>query len=70
MAVRMAAETLAADFVFIIMEAWGLPRDKMPRMDAIIDKYGSIAACPYRLDMTPSCWKHVTAFGLRNARFG
>jgi len=51
MAVRMAAETLAADFVFVITEVWGLPKDKMPRMDAIIDKYGSIAACPYRLDM-------------------
>lgn len=51
MAVRLAAETLAADFVFVIMEAWGLPRDKMPRMEAIIDKYGSIGASPYRVDM-------------------
>ncbi len=39
----MAAEMLAADFVFVVMEVWGLPKDKMPRMDAIIDKYGSIS---------------------------
>ena len=50
MAVRMAAEMLAADFVFVVMEVWGLPKDKMPRMDAIIDKYGSISACPFRVD--------------------
>ena len=50
-AVRMAAEMLAADFVFVVMEVWGLPKDKMPRMDAIIDKYGSISASPFRVDM-------------------
>ena len=50
MAVRMAAEMLAADFVFVVMEVWGLPKDKMPRMDAIINKYGSISACPFRVN--------------------
>jgi hypothetical protein len=49
-ALRMAARVLEADFVFVIMEAWALRPDKMARMDAILDKYGSIGASPYRVD--------------------
>jgi hypothetical protein len=33
------------------MEAWGLPKDKMPRYQEIIDKYGSIGASPYKIDI-------------------
>lgn len=52
LAIRMAAEMLEADFVFVIMEAWSLRKDKMGQMEAIIDKYGSIGASPYRVDIT------------------
>ncbi len=51
MAIRMAAEMLEADFVFVIMEAWSLRKDKMAQMEAILDKYGSIGASPYRVDI-------------------
>ena len=56
LAIRMAADMLEADFVFVIMEAWSLRKDKMAQMDAILDKYGSIGASPYRVD--------VVSFGL------
>ena len=46
LAIRLAADMLEADFVFLIMEAWSLRKDKMPQMDAILDKYGSIGASP------------------------
>lgn len=61
LAIRMAAEMLEADFVFVIMEAWSLRKDKMAQMDAILDKYGSIGASPYRVD--------VASFGLET-RYG
>jgi hypothetical protein len=48
--IKTAAEQTRADFVFTVMEAWGLPRDKMPRYQEILDKYGSIGASPYRID--------------------
>lgn len=51
LAIRIAADTLEADFVFIIMEAWSLRKDKMAQMEAILDRYGSIGASPYRLDV-------------------
>jgi hypothetical protein len=51
LAIRMAAEMLDADFVFVIMEAWSLRKDKMGQMEAILDKYGSIGASPYRVDV-------------------
>ena len=44
---------LEADFVFTIMEAWSLRPDKVPQMDAILDKYGSIGASPYAVDVCP-----------------
>ncbi len=61
LAIRMAAKMLEADFVFLIMEAWSLRKDKMAQMDAILDKYGSIGASPYRVD--------VASFGLET-RYG
>jgi hypothetical protein len=40
-----------ADFVFVIMDAWGLPRDEVHRYQEILERYGSIGASPYRVDM-------------------
>ena len=40
-----------ADFIFMIMDAWGLPREKMHRFEEIIERYGSIGASPYRIDI-------------------
>lgn len=61
LAIRMTADMVDADFVFVIMEAWSLRKDKMAQMDAILDKYGSISASPYRVD--------VVSFGLET-RYG
>lgn len=49
--IQSAAQHLDADFVFTIMEAWSLRSDKMSKMDAILDKYGSIGASPYAIDV-------------------
>ena len=49
--IQSAALTLDADFVFTIMEAWSLRPSKIPQMDAILDKYGSIGASPYAIDI-------------------
>lgn len=49
-AVRAAAEQVQADFVFTVVEAWGLPDDKLPMARDILDEYGSISACPFRVD--------------------
>ena len=49
--VRHLAAIHEADFVFIIMDAWGLPRDKMHKFEQIIERYGSIGASPYRIDI-------------------
>ncbi len=32
------------------MEAWGLPKDKLHRHQAILDRYGAIANSPYKID--------------------
>ena len=50
LAIRMAAESVYADFVFTVMEGWGLPKDKVARYEEIIERYGSISACPWKLD--------------------
>lgn len=50
-AIRSAAATLDADFIFVLMEAWSLRKDKVLQMDAILDKYGSIGASPYAVDV-------------------
>jgi hypothetical protein len=49
--IQRAAMMLEADFVFTIMEAWSLRPDKVPQADAIMDKYGSIGASPYTIDV-------------------
>ncbi len=49
--IQSAALALDADFVFTIMEAWSLRPDKMPQMDAILEKYGSVGASPYAVDV-------------------
>jgi hypothetical protein len=46
----MAAADLDADFIFTIMEAWALPKDKVRRHQEILDRYGSISKSPYRID--------------------
>ncbi|MBZ0096008.1 MAG: hypothetical protein K8H75_11670 [Sulfuricella sp.] len=48
--IQSAALALGADFVFAIMEAWTLRPDKISKMNAILDKYGSIGASPYAID--------------------
>jgi hypothetical protein len=47
---RHVAHLLQADFVFVIMDAWTLPSDKVARYQEILDEYGSIGASPYRID--------------------
>ena len=49
--IQSAASALDADFVFTVMEAWSLRPDKVRQMDAILDKYGSIGASPYAVDV-------------------
>lgn len=49
--VRRSAHRERADFVFTVMEAWGLPPDKAGKYQAILDKYGSIEASPYAVDL-------------------
>ena len=49
--IKTAADHLDADFIFVLMEAWSLRKDKVLQMDAILDKYGSIGASPYAVDI-------------------
>ena len=49
--IQSAAMVLDADFVFVVMEAWALRPDKIRQMDAILDKFGSIGASPYAIDV-------------------
>ena len=49
--VRRSAHREDADFVFTIMEAWGLPPEKVGKYQAILDRYGSIAASPHAVDL-------------------
>ena len=41
---------MAADYVFTVIEGWGLPKDKMSTYEEIIDRYGSVGASPYKID--------------------
>ena len=50
LAIRMAAETVDADFVFTVIEGWGLPKDKVARYEEIVERYGSIGASPWKVD--------------------
>ena len=49
--IQAAALALDADFIFAIMEAWSLQPNKLTQMAAILDKYGSIGASPYAIDV-------------------
>ena len=48
--VRRVAHRENADFVLTIMEAWGLPPEKVGKYQAILEQYGSIEASPYAVD--------------------
>lgn len=43
--------SMGADFIFVLMEAWSLRKDKLLQMNAILNKYGSIGASPYAVDV-------------------
>jgi hypothetical protein len=65
-AIQMAAAQLKADFVFAIMEAWGLPKDKIDRYEQILDRYGSIGNSPFRVDT--ASFTLETNFGIWGAQ--
>jgi hypothetical protein len=50
-AIRLVAEQCDADFIFVVMEAWSLRKDKLNQVDEILDRYGSIGASPYAVDV-------------------
>ena len=50
LAIRLAAESMAADYIFTVIEGWGLPKDKILKYEEIIERYGSVGASPYRID--------------------
>src|ERR1039458_927514 len=49
-AIRLAAESMAADYIFTVIEGWGLPKDKVLKYEEIIERYGSVGASPYKID--------------------
>jgi hypothetical protein len=49
--IRQLAERHQADFIFMIMEAWSLPQNKVSQFKEIIEQYGSIGDSPYRVDV-------------------
>jgi len=49
-AIRLSAEGIGADYVFTVMEGWGLPKDKVQRYEEVIERYGSVAASPWKID--------------------
>jgi hypothetical protein len=49
--IRDLAARQEADFVFVIMEAWSLPPARLGELDEILERYGSIGASPYRIDV-------------------
>lgn len=49
--IRDAARQHDADFVVIVMEAWSLPLKKIQQVDEIVERFGSIGASPYRIDV-------------------
>lgn len=51
LAIRNIAHAIKADFIFIIVEAWSLRPDKIRKAQEILDKYGSIGASPYAIDI-------------------
>lgn len=51
LAIYQAATVVAADFIFMVREAWQLPEKYMPRYEEILEKYGAIGASPYAQDV-------------------
>jgi hypothetical protein len=51
LAIQLNAETINADFVLIVMEAWGLMKKHAPRHQEIVEEFGSIGKSPYREDV-------------------
>ena len=49
-AISLMAVEIDADYVFNIMEGWGLPKGKLDRYQEIIERYGSVGASPYKID--------------------
>lgn len=49
--VHEVAQRIAADFVFVILDAWGLPAVQADRYPEILARYGSIGDSPYRIDL-------------------
>ena len=49
-AIRRIAAELDADFVFVVLEGWGLPPEKLAQHRQIIDRYGSVGASPWKID--------------------
>lgn len=51
--IRIVARLLNADFVMTIMESYALRPEKMPKLQAILDEYSSLANCPasWRMDV-------------------
>lgn len=50
-AIKKVAEEYQADFIFMMMEAWTLRKDKVRETREILDSYGSIGASPYAVDI-------------------
>lgn len=50
-AVKKVAEEYEADFIFMMMEAWTLRKDKVRETREILDRYGSIGSSPYAVDI-------------------
>jgi hypothetical protein len=49
--IKLAADFNDADFIFVLMEAWSLRKDKLSKVEKIYERYGSIAASPYAVDI-------------------
>ncbi len=49
--IKLTAELQNADYIFLMMEAWSLRKDKVHQMEEIYERYGSIAASPYAVDI-------------------
>jgi hypothetical protein len=48
--IEKAAADMDADCIFTILEAWGLPTVMRPRYDELVERYGSITHCPFKVD--------------------
>jgi len=49
--VKQVAAACEADFVFVVMEAWSLRPDQVHRYQELLERYGSIGASPYAVDV-------------------